>query len=176
MTKMNRLLTLVGIAGLLSFGGNRLAAQVAPGGGPPGFDPAQFQQRIQELLRERLQVTSDDEWKVIQPRLQKVMDARRDSMMGGMGMMMLFRGGGPGGPPPGDNQGGPRFGPQPSPAAVALQKAIDSNASNDALKAALDKYLASRKAKQAALVAAQEDLRTVVTPRQEAVLTLMGML
>ena len=38
----------------------------------------------------------------------------------------------------------------PSPEAEALQKAIDSKASKAEMKAALEKYLASRKAKQAA--------------------------
>src|ERR1700753_1533694 len=75
-----------------------------PGGGPGGnFDPAQFRQRMMEQVRKNLSVTNDEEWGVIQPLVQKVMDARRENFMGGgMGMMM-----GPGGPPPGGGQGGP---------------------------------------------------------------------
>ena len=44
------------------------------------------------------------------------------------------------------------------------------------IKAALDKYLASRKAKQAELEKAQENLRKVLTARQEAIAALNGLL
>ena len=64
----------------------------------------------------------------------------------------------------------------PSPETDALQKAIDSKASKAEMKAALEKYLASRKAKQAALEQAQADLRKVLTTRQEAIATLNGLL
>jgi len=40
----------------------------------------------------------------------------------------------------------------------------------------LDKYVASRKAKQAQLEKAQEDLRKILTSRQEAIATLNGLL
>jgi hypothetical protein len=73
-------------------------------------------------------------------------------------------------------QGRGGFGGTPNPAADALQKAIDSKASKAELKAALDKYLASRKASQAALQQAQDDLRKVLTSRQEAIATLNGLL
>ena len=76
--------------------------------------------------------------------------------------------GGPGGP------GG--IGGQANPAAEALQKAIDAKASNVEMKAALAKYVESRKVKQAALEKAQADLRKVLTPRQEAIAALNGLL
>ena len=44
------------------------------------------------------------------------------------------------------------------------------------MKAALAKYVASRKAKQAELETAQTELRKVLTPRQEAIATLNGLL
>ena len=128
-----------------------------------------------------LEVTSDDEWKAIEPRVQKVMEARRD-MMGGMGRGMFGgrgpRGGGNGQPgdqaQPQQRRGG-MFG-TPSPEAEALQKAIDSKASKAEMKAALEKYVASRKVKQAELEKAQAYLREVLTPRQEAIATLNGLL
>ncbi len=40
----------------------------------------------------------------------------------------------------------------------------------------MDKYVASRKAKQAELEKAQEELRKVLTSRQEAIATLDGLL
>jgi len=44
------------------------------------------------------------------------------------------------------------------------------------MKAALEKYQASRKTSQAALEQAQADLRKVLTTRQEAIATLNGLL
>jgi hypothetical protein len=80
--------------------------------------------------------------------------------------------GGNGGP--GGGRGG--FAPQPSPEAEALQKAIDDNSPAAQVKAALAKYEASQKAKQAKLVQAQENLRKVLTVKQEAQATLLGLL
>lgn len=173
--KLNRLLATASVASLLCMGAGQLVAQDNPppgapdqgrqGRGPGGrggnFDPAQMEQR----LKERLEVTDDAEWKAIQPLVQKVMEARMQAFSGRGGRG--GRGGGPGGP------GG--FG-QPSPEAEALQKAIDGKASSAEMKAALAKYVASRKAKQAELESAQAELRKVLTPRQEAIATLNGLL
>ena len=78
----------------------------------------------------------------------------------------------------GNNNGGGRggFGPQPSPEAEALQQAIDNDVPADQLKDLLAKYNASEKVKQAALAAAQANLRQVLTVRQESQATLMGLL
>ena len=148
-----------------------------PGGGPGGrgnWDPAQFQQRMMERYKEQLEITDDTEWKAIQPLVQKVMDARVASMSG-MARGMFGRGPRPGGDNAGDQQR-QRFGPQPSPEAEALQKAIDSKASSAELKTTLQKYVDSRKKTQADLEKAQADLRKVLTPRQEAIATMSGLL
>ncbi|MBM3879583.1 MAG: hypothetical protein FJ387_07655 [Verrucomicrobia bacterium] len=150
--------------------------------GRPNFDPAQMQERMMDRFKETLEVQSEDEWKVIGPRVTKVMEARRDSGFGGaMGMIGMFgRGGpggqgGPGGPGGGGDQGGGRrFGQQSDPDAEALQRAVESKASNAELKATMAKFIESRKAKQAALDAAQEDLLKVLSVRQEAIARLRG--
>jgi len=177
---------MAGIAAVVGLGTTQVAAQPDNGGQGGGrknrnFDPAQMQQRMMERYKEALEVTDDTEWKAIEPLVQKVMDARRDTMSG-MGRGMFGRGG-PGGrggdAQPADQQGGQRrggFGGTPNPDAEALQKAIDSKASKSEIKAALDKYVASRKAKQASLEQAQADLRKVLTSRQEAIATLNGLL
>ncbi len=95
---------------------------------------------------------------------------------GGRGMMGRGPRGG-GNNPPGDQPPQrPRFGPPPSAEEEALQKAIDAKATNGEIKAALAKYIESRKTKQAELEQAQADLRKLLTPRQEAIATLRGML
>ena len=68
------------------------------------------------------------------------------------------------------------FGQQPNPDREALQSAIEANAPAAQIKALLTKYQASQKAKQAAAVAAQADLRKVLTVQQEAQATLAGLL
>ena len=136
-------------------------------------DPAEMQKMILERYRQMLEVTSDDEWAAIKPLVQKVMEARMASFAGmGRGMM-----GGPGRGGPGGPGGGPpgMFG-QTMPEADALQKAIDAKASKAEVKAALDKYIAARQAKQDALKQTQDNLRKVLTARQEATATLNGLL
>jgi hypothetical protein len=149
--------------------------------GRPRFDPAQMQQQMMDRVKESLEITDDQEWKAVQPLVQKVMDARMQAMAGGRGMFGMGGrrgGGGPGGPGGQDAaQGGQRrFGPPPSPEAEALQKAIDAKAPKAELKAAVEKYQAARKSKQAELEKAQEDLRKVLTARQEAIATVNGWL
>ncbi len=143
-----------------------------PGGG--NFDPAQMQQRRLENLKEQMGVTDDAEWKVIQERAEKVMTAQREAMSGrGMGMGPRRGGNNP------DQGGGPRrggfFGP-PSPELEALQNAVENNAPAEQLKAALEKYRASIKVKEAALEKSQEELKKVLTAKQEAVAVVHGLL
>lgn len=144
--------------------------------GPRGnFDPAQFQQRMMDNLRERLGVTDDAEWNIIAERIQKVVEARRGTGFGGgLGMRL----GGPPGRPGGDNAAGPGrrgFGAAALPEAEALARAIESKASKEELKAAMAKYREARDANQAKLRQAQEDLRKVLTLEQEAVALQLGL-
>jgi hypothetical protein len=152
----------------------------AGGGGRGNSDPEQRRARMMDFYKEALELKSDDEWKVIQPRIEKVMEARREVGFGGMGRgfgMMGRPGGGPGAQG-GDNQGDrrARFGGEADPDADALQKAIEGKASADEIKAKLTKLRESKKAKEAKLEAAQDELRKTLTVRQEATLVLMGTL
>jgi hypothetical protein len=183
--KINQLFAICGIAAALFLGVGSTYAQNDNGGNGGGFgggrrnfDPAQFQQRMMDNIRDQLGFTNDTDWNAVQPLVQKVMDARRDAG-NGMGMRMMFgrnRGGNNGG----DNNNGRRrggmFGGTPSPEAQALQTAIDNNAPTDQIKDLLAKYEASQKAKQAALKQAQDNLRNVLTVKQEAQATLLGLL
>ncbi|MGB8370440.1 MAG: hypothetical protein ACLPYZ_16955 [Limisphaerales bacterium] len=169
------MLAICGVAAALFLGAGNVSAQNGGGGrGGGNFDPA----RIMDNVREQLGFTNDTDWNAIQPLVQKVMDARRDTMGGGMGR--LFGRGNRGGNnnnANANNNGGRRggFGGTPSPEAEALQKAIDDNAPTAQIKAALAKYHASQKDKQAKLVQAQENLRKVLTVKQEAQAALLGL-
>jgi hypothetical protein len=93
------------------------------------------------------------------------------------------RGGGGNGDDQGNNTGQQRrqrggggpFG-EPSAAVTALQKAVEDKAPTAEIKTKLKVVQDEAKTKEAALVAAQEDLRAVLTPRQEAIATLRGLL
>lgn len=136
------------------------------------FDPAQMRERMMNNWKETLEITDDTEWNAVQPLVQKVMDARMQSFAGmGRGMFGAPRRGGAG-----DQGQQRRFGAQANPAADALEKAVEAKASKAELKAAIAKFQEARKAKQAELETAQENLRKVLTARQEALATLNGLL
>ena len=80
--------------------------------------------------------------------------------------------GGPGGA--GGGRGG--FGGEPSAEATALKSAIDNNASADDIKAKLAAYRGAQKEKEAKLAKAQDDLRQVLSAKQEAAAVLAGYL
>jgi hypothetical protein len=175
---MKRLTTLTWLSGALAVllvGTANVAAQQGRG----NFDPQQMRQRIMERTKEALEITSDAEWKAIEPLILKVMEARRDAT-GGMGRGMFGRGGGRGGdnaPAAPGGEGGRRGGffGEPSPEAEALQKAIENKASGAELKAAMAKVREARKKAQANLAAAQEELRKVLSVRQEAIAMARGL-
>jgi hypothetical protein len=183
--KMNQLFALCGIVAALFCGASTVSAQNGGGGGGGGggyggrnggnFDPAQFQQRMMDGVRDQLGFTNDSDWNAVQPLVQKVMDARRD-IGGGNNMRMMFRRNR-------DQNGGdnnrPRngfFGGTPSPEAQALQTAIDNNAPDAQIKDLLDRYRASQVKKQAVLKAAQDNLRAILSVKQEGTATLLGLL
>ena len=195
--KMKNLLTVCGVAAALMLSAGSIFAQNDNGGGNGGgggggggrggggrgggrnFDPAQFQQRMMDNYRQDLNFTNDTEWSAVQPLVQKVMDARRDVGFGGRGMFGRNRGG-QGGQAGQGGQGGRGGGNnpfnQPNPERDALQQALDDNAPTAQVKDLLAKYESSQKAKQAKLKSAQDDLRKVLSPRQEAAATLTGLL
>ena len=182
MRRMTQMLAIAGLACVASLGTNKAWAQ-QDNGGRRGFDPArmqEIQQQRMDRLKEDLEV-KDDEWTALQPLIQKVMDAQRAVFADRMrGAFRGGRGGGDNAGGGGDNGGRRRGGfggfAEPSPEAEALQKAIDSKASNSEMKAALAKYQDSRKAKQADLETAQANLKKVLSVRQEAILTSQGLL
>jgi hypothetical protein len=175
------------IAGALTFicwsVATGVLAQNAPGPGGQrqgrrqrggNVDPAQFPQRLTERYRERLEITDDSEWKALQPRIQKVVEARMALEAGRRGA--LDRGNRPAAERTSSDPPERRAAAPVDPGAEALQKAIDNKASVAELKAAAARYLASRNVLQADLEKAQEDLRGVLTQRQESIAMLSGLL
>lgn len=144
-------------------------AQNQPGGagGGGGFDPAQMRQRMMDFMKERLGA-SDDEWQAISPKLEKVMQLSRDASGGGMRGMFGRRGGGD------QQQQQPQSAVQQK--AKDLQDAIEANAPAADIKAKMQALRDARAAARQELTKAQEDLKGLLTQKQEATLLMMGML
>jgi len=178
MKKLSRFMVIAGITAIMGFTGSKALAQ-----GRGNFDPEQMRQRMMERYKERFEVKSDDEWKIISERIEKVMTAQRDARIasfGGFGGGGR-RGGGGDNAGGGDTNGANRrtrggFGGEPSAEVTALEKAIEDKASNDDIKSKLAKLRDSQKEKEAKLAKAQDDLRKVLSVRQEATAVLMGLL
>ncbi len=155
--------------------------QPQPGfrGGPRGMqrDPDEMRQRLLESVKEALGV-KDDEWQVIQPRIEKVQTLSRQVRTGGMmGMVGMF-----------GRQGGRRRErpeeARPRGEQSEVQKAFEAlrtvlenkDAKPEDIKSKLTALReAQEKAKQQ-LAKAQQELRELLTVRQEAQLVLMGLL
>ncbi len=181
MKRMLKRVVLTGAVTLLCLNVGQALAQQGGGGmggGRGNFDPEQMRQRMMERYKEAFGVTDNGEWKIIEERINKVNEARREVGFAGFGGGMMGMGRRPG---QGADQARAgqdrqrRMGPEPDPAAAELQKAIEEKASNDVLKAKMTALRDSVKAKEAKLQAAQEDLRKVLSVRQEALALQMGL-
>lgn len=142
-----------------------------------------FMQRINERVKTTLKA-SDEEWTVIQPLLEKVQILGREAMSGRFGGMRR-RGGGQGGT--GDQNGGQGAqggqgerggqGGGGSPESQALRTALESESTSpEEINTKLAALRESRKKSQAQLDQARDELKKVLTLRQEAALVQMGLL
>jgi hypothetical protein len=131
------------------------------------FNPEEMQQRMMTALREQFGVTDDAEWTLISERITKVAELRR-SVNGGFGGMGL-RAGATGGRPN-------RPGAVANPDQDALRVAVTDKLPDAEVKARLARLRETRKQNEEKLTKAQEDLRSVLSVRQEAVAVLAGLL
>jgi hypothetical protein len=188
MNKFVKYALLSGVSALLLTPTCPVSAQEPPQGDNQqqrrNFDPAQMRERMLERYQKQLEITDDSEWKAIKERVEKVMTLQMQSRMGGMGMMGMRRNGGPGGPGGGPDSAsatsgtraqGSRGG-EANAELEALQKALDAKAAKEEVKDKLEKVRAARKVKEAELEKAQEDLKQLLTSRQEAQAVLLGLL
>ena len=146
--------------------------------------PAEMQQAQLDRMKTTLGVP-DDEWKAIEPKLAKVMDAQRQSRIGGMGGMMggRVRGGmgGPGAGAPARGSGAPAT---PAADQTDLDKKVadlqttlqNPEAKPEDIKPKLAAVREARDKARADLVKAQKELRDILTVRLEAQFVLSGQL
>lgn len=186
-----RLLVIVGFAGVV-LGSSVSFAQT---GGtkespPPGErrerrwpTAGEMRERMSAALREQFQVEDDEEWRLISERIERVSELRRAAGAGGpMASAMAFRAaraaGGGGGAPDNLGPGGGR-GPLAglsTPETESLVTALYANAPEAELRSRLERLRAARKATEVKLVAAQDELRSVLNLRQEAIAVVLGLL
>lgn len=121
---------------------------------------------MMDRLRERFEVTDDAEWQLIADRITKVTELRRSSLGGGM----RFRGGA------GNFGGNGTNASQANPEQDALTAAVTDKLPDAEIKARLERLRAARKQSEAKLDQARDDLRAVLTVRQEAIAVLAGIL
>jgi hypothetical protein len=143
----------------------------------------EMRERMSAALREQFQVEDDEEWRLIYERIERVWVLGGAAGAGGpMGAAMAFRaaraagGGGEAADQarPGGGRGG-LAGPA-SPETESLVTALYANAPEAELRSRLERLRAARKANEVKLVAAQDELRSVLNLRQEAIAVVAGLL
>ena len=140
---------------------------------PRDFNPQKMQQTFLDQIKATLGVT-DDEWKVLQPLLEKLMKLSRET--GAQGPMGFGPGGpgGPGGPP---SAAGQQPASEVAKAAQTLQNTLSkSDATTDEVTAGLKALRAAREKASQELEKTKAAVLELVTPRQEAQLVKMGIL
>ena len=144
-------------------------------GGGGNFDLAAFRERMMTQIKEQMGITNEDEWKVVQPKLEKVMTAQREARASGMGM---FGGGrGPGGGTTGNNPPSDRPQSAVAKAQADLKSALDDKSIGaDEIANRLKALRDARQKAKSDYEAAQKELKDVLTQRQEAVLVMAGYL
>ena len=143
------------------------------GGDRGNFDPAQFREMMMNGIKQRLDA-KDDEWQVLQPKIDKLMTAQREQMSGRGAAFGRGRGGDRGG----DRD---RGGDQPSSPVASAARELSTALENketppDQIAAKLAALREARAKAKSNLEAAQKDLKEVLTPRQEAVMVSLGTL
>lgn len=141
--------------------------------GDAGDRMARFREEAAKRMKESLGVT-DEEWKVLQPKIEKVQTLSRQ-VRGGMMRGMFGRGNRPGG----GNPPAPAEGTQtPVEKALAdLQKVLENkDAKPEDVKPVLEAYRLARAKATEELQKAQKELKEVLTVQQEAKLVAAGVL
>ena len=173
------MLALVLVAVLLLGGTGRAAAQTS-GNGAKGTGAVKPLARTLERGRQKLEVKDDQEWKIIQDRLERVLRAQREFQNGLYSSKSRGLAGGAKKVDAAAAANGPTPGGRPTGGSdtdgTALRKLLDTRVDANQLKMALTRVRENLKRQQDELDHAQEDLRCVLTPRQEAIAILNGWL
>ncbi len=123
--------------------------------------PVDAQARTQAKLRERLEITDDEEWTVISERINRVEELRRVAAGG----------------PSSNADRGKRGGKEGTGAErEALRAALADRLPDAEIRSRLSRVAEVQQQNTAKLTRAQEELRAVLTVRQEAIAVMFGLL
>ncbi|MFB3892073.1 MAG: hypothetical protein ACE15C_08635 [Phycisphaerae bacterium] len=146
---------------------------------PPGpwgqVDPEQMKKWMEQFkvqaakrMQEALGAT-DEEWKVLQPKIEKLQTLSQQTSVMGMGMGMgriMFPGG-----------GDPKDVPEVTRKMQALRDILkNKDAKPEEISEALKEYREARAKAKEELAKAQKELKEILTVKQEAVMVTMGLL
>ena len=135
----------------------------------------EWRQRGRDRMREQLGAT-EDEWKVLQPLIEKVQTVQRESRGSRFGGFFGGRGRGRGGERRAEGDADPDR-PEVEKKTEALRSLLEDKASQaGAIKAALDALRKARLKAAQDLAMARKELQQVVSVRQEAQLVMMSIL
>lgn len=140
-------------------------------------DPAQMMAQRMDRYRQELEVTSDDEWKALQPLIEKVVSAQGESRVADFRGARGQRGnrqGNTNANATADRQARP--GAEVNPEADALRQAVQAKAPATDISAKLAKLREVQKTREAKLATARENLRKVLSVRQESIAVTIGLL
>jgi hypothetical protein len=164
---IGRMITLHVLLGLLLTPALVFAQDQNAAGRRGNFDPAQMRERFMNNIKEQLGA-ADDEWQVLQPKIEQVMAAQRTGRGGAFAGAM------------GRGRGGDRPAEQETAVQTAsreLRTALENrNASAEELGRKLAALREAREKARLELAAAQKELKELVTVRQEAQLVSLGLL
>jgi hypothetical protein len=190
MKRSNLTIALFGLAVFVLGAPQFAQAQAQPGGqrgqgnqGQRGnFDPAQARERGLARVKEQLGST-DEEWKILQPKVEKLLTAQSDARTG--------RGGAQGGRQRGQRgQGGQGAqAAQPQPAATNVEQSAvakaaaelratveDKSASSEDIGKKLTALHEAKEKAKADRATAEKELKELLTARQEAILVSSGLI
>jgi hypothetical protein len=193
-SKLVYMLAVVAVVGI-GWVGMAVSQDSQPAGGRPNWrnmSPEEWTKAMEDFRKEaskRMQEqmgATDDEWKVLEPKIQKVRElqqASRGGFGGGFGGMGGFGNRGNRGPR-GDRPAGETPASQPAGKVSDTQKAADAlrealknkDAKPEDLTKALTALRAARAKAKAELDKARKELQEVLTVRQEAALVSSGVL
>ena len=145
-------------------------ANAVVGAGGVGFNGPN--QKMQLEVLKLMLGAGDDEWKLLAPRIEKVLAARQNTNTGA-GMNWTT-----------SNKAGPQFKPSTSKPGTAPGKAMqavrdavaDETTSNEELAKRMAAVRDARKKARADYEAAQNELSDTATPRQQAILMTLGVI
>ena len=165
------ILAVLAFVAVVAFAGSALAGEAGGGGrgggGRGGAGGADFRTRMMDNIKTSLGAT-DEEWKVLQPQIEKVQTLSRQ-MQGGMAGMFGRRGG-PGGAPgaaPAADNAAPQTKLETTTQALTTVLA-NKDATPEQIKTALTALRDARAKVKAELDKAKADLKKLLTLRWEA--------